>query len=230
MPVEGRGLSSRRTQQVERDRRLGSLSTPTSVQKLQTALHAKAKAEAGYRFYVLYDKISREDVLAHAYAQRRSNKCAPGMDGQDVRAGAVAWRTGAYAQKGDLPTGTNQTRVHTESQRQTPAAGHLDFLGYTNGCTRREPDRPAWATGHQSFAGLRSGDGRLRAALSYLQQTAAQLPLETGSAVGLWQAEVRHHQPLIARIIAQTERRVLADEAVPASEKLVSLFGRIPTL
>jgi len=39
------------------------------------ALHAKAKAEAGYRFYALYDKISREDILAHAYAQCRSNKC-----------------------------------------------------------------------------------------------------------------------------------------------------------
>jgi RNA-directed DNA polymerase len=47
---------------------LGNLSTPKSVQKLRTALHAKAKVEAGYRFYALYDKISREDILAHAYA------------------------------------------------------------------------------------------------------------------------------------------------------------------
>jgi RNA-directed DNA polymerase len=62
---------------------LGNLSTPNSVQKLQTALHAKAKAEAGYRFYALYDKISREDILAHAYALCRSNKGAPGVDGQD---------------------------------------------------------------------------------------------------------------------------------------------------
>jgi RNA-directed DNA polymerase len=62
---------------------LGNLSTPNSVQKLQKALHAKAKAEAGYRFYALYDKISREDILAHAYAQCRSNKGAPGVDGQD---------------------------------------------------------------------------------------------------------------------------------------------------
>jgi RNA-directed DNA polymerase len=62
---------------------LGNLSTPKTVQKLQKALHAKAKAEAGYRFYVLYDKISREDILAHAFAQCRSNKGAPGVDGQD---------------------------------------------------------------------------------------------------------------------------------------------------
>jgi group II intron reverse transcriptase/maturase len=62
---------------------LGNLATPASVQKLQTALHAKAKTEAGYRFYALYDKIYREDILAHAYAQCRSNKGAPGVDGQD---------------------------------------------------------------------------------------------------------------------------------------------------
>jgi RNA-directed DNA polymerase len=62
---------------------LGNLSTPESVQKLQTALHAKAKAEAGYRFYALYDKISRDDILVHAYAQCRSNKGTPGVDGQD---------------------------------------------------------------------------------------------------------------------------------------------------
>ena len=62
---------------------MGNLSTPKSVQKLQMALHAKAKAEAGYRFYALYDKIGREDILAHAYAQCRSNKGASGVDGQD---------------------------------------------------------------------------------------------------------------------------------------------------
>jgi len=41
------------------------------------ALHAKAKSEADYRFYALYDKIYRKDILAHAYAQCRSNKGAP---------------------------------------------------------------------------------------------------------------------------------------------------------
>ncbi len=83
MPVEERGLGSRQTQDVGKDRRLGNLATPECVQRLQKALHAKAKAEPSFRFYALYDKIYREDILAHAYAQCRSNKGAPGVDGQD---------------------------------------------------------------------------------------------------------------------------------------------------
>ncbi len=74
---------------------MGNLSTPNNVQKLQTALHAKAKAEPGYRFYALYDKISRADILAHAYALCRSNQGAPGVDGQDFAAveayGLTGW-------------------------------------------------------------------------------------------------------------------------------------------
>jgi group II intron reverse transcriptase/maturase len=83
MPVEGRDLGSRQTQDVGKDRRLGNLATPECVQRLQKALHAKAKAAPGFRFYALYDKIYREDILAHAYAQCRSNKGAPGVDRQD---------------------------------------------------------------------------------------------------------------------------------------------------
>ena len=62
---------------------MGNLSTPRSVRKLQRALHAKAKTEPGFRFYALYDKVYREDILRHAYAQCRSNRGAPGVDGQD---------------------------------------------------------------------------------------------------------------------------------------------------
>jgi IS5 family transposase len=63
-----------------------------------------------------------------------------------------------------------------------------------------------------------------RATLAYLHQAAMQLVKAAGLAVELWQAKVRHYRPLIEQIIAQTERRVLAGEPVPASEKLVSLF------
>lgn len=82
MPAEERGPGSEPTQEVARGRRLGNLSTPISVQKLQAALHAKAKAEPEYRFYTLYDKLYRPDVLAHAYDRCRANKGAAGVDGQ----------------------------------------------------------------------------------------------------------------------------------------------------
>jgi group II intron reverse transcriptase/maturase len=49
---------------------------------LQNSLHAKAKGSPGYRFYALYDKVYRSDVLAHAYACCKSNKGAAGVDGQ----------------------------------------------------------------------------------------------------------------------------------------------------
>ena len=62
---------------------MGNLSTPASVQKLQRALHAKAKSEPGFRFYALYDKIYRDDILAYAWIHCRSNQGAPGVDGQD---------------------------------------------------------------------------------------------------------------------------------------------------
>ena len=81
MSVEERGLSSEQTLKVRMDRRLGNLKTPESVQKLQTVLHAKAKGEPEYRFYSLYDKIYRKDVLEYAYACCRSNRGAPGVDG-----------------------------------------------------------------------------------------------------------------------------------------------------
>jgi RNA-directed DNA polymerase len=72
-----------------------SLTTPVSVQKLQTALHAKAKETSGYRFYALYDKVYREDVLAFAYQCCRANGGAAGADGQtfeDIEAyGVKRW-------------------------------------------------------------------------------------------------------------------------------------------
>jgi len=62
---------------------LGNLSIPESVQKLQTALQAKAKENSGFRFYALYDKIHREDVLRFAYLRCKSNGGAAGVDGHE---------------------------------------------------------------------------------------------------------------------------------------------------
>src|SRR5688572_3840184 len=59
-----------------------SLTTPVSLQKLQTALHEKAKGSPGFRFYALYDKVYREDVLTFAYACCKANGGAAGVDGQ----------------------------------------------------------------------------------------------------------------------------------------------------
>src|SRR6202047_424710 len=59
-----------------------SLTTPASVQKLQTALHAKAKGAPNFRFHALYDKVYRKDVLAYAYERCKANGGAAGVNSQ----------------------------------------------------------------------------------------------------------------------------------------------------
>lgn len=75
-----------------------SLTTPSKIRELQIKLYRKAKKEPGYRFYMLYDKVYREDVLAHAYALARANKGVPGVDEQTFEQielqGVEGWLTG----------------------------------------------------------------------------------------------------------------------------------------
>jgi RNA-directed DNA polymerase len=75
-----------------------SLETPFKIRMLQRKLYLKAKAEPDYRFYLLYDKIYREDVIAHAYAVAKANKGAPGVDEQTFEQiesqGLREWLTG----------------------------------------------------------------------------------------------------------------------------------------
>ncbi|HXZ01436.1 MAG TPA: group II intron reverse transcriptase/maturase [Stellaceae bacterium] len=75
-----------------------SLATPESIRNLQRKLYRKAKAEPAFRFYLLYDKLHREDFLRHAYALARANGGAPGVDGVSFAmieaAGLEEWLAG----------------------------------------------------------------------------------------------------------------------------------------
>jgi len=75
-----------------------SLTTPSKIRDLQIKLYRKAKNEPGYRFYLLYDKVYREDILAHAYALVKANKGAPGEDCQSFaeieKQGLTEWLNG----------------------------------------------------------------------------------------------------------------------------------------
>ena len=75
-----------------------SLETPDRIRSLQRKLYCKAKAEPAFRFYLLYDKICREDILAYAYALCRDNAGAPGVEGMTFErieaSGVEAWLAG----------------------------------------------------------------------------------------------------------------------------------------
>jgi RNA-directed DNA polymerase len=75
-----------------------SLKTPDNIRTLQRKLHGKAKAEPDYRFYLLYDKVWRADILAHAWALAKANDGTAGVDGltfaQIEAAGVAEWLSG----------------------------------------------------------------------------------------------------------------------------------------
>jgi RNA-directed DNA polymerase len=75
-----------------------SLTTPSKIRELQSKLYRKAKDEPGFRFYQLYDKVYREDILHHAYQLVKANAGAPGVDGEsfeDIEAkGLGQWMNG----------------------------------------------------------------------------------------------------------------------------------------
>src|ERR1700722_19302347 len=101
-----------------------SLETPIKIRMLQRKLYQNAKEEPNYRFYLLYDKMYREDILAHAYALAKSNQGAPGVDGQSFQGiesqGLEEWLNGI---REDLRVKTHKTQAVRRVIIQMPGGG-----------------------------------------------------------------------------------------------------------
>src|ERR1700693_850364 len=101
-----------------------SLETPIKIRMLQRKLYQKAKEEPSYRFYLLYDKMYREDILAHAYALAKSHQGAPGVDGQSFwgieSQGLEEWLSGV---REDLRAKTYQPQAVRRVMIPKPGGG-----------------------------------------------------------------------------------------------------------
>src|SRR4030081_1235285 len=101
-----------------------SLETPIKIRMLQRKLYQKAKGEPSYRFYLLYDKMYREDILDHAYVLVKSNQGAPGVDGQSFwgieSLGLEEWLSGI---RNDLRAKTYQPQAVRRVMIPKPGGG-----------------------------------------------------------------------------------------------------------
>jgi hypothetical protein len=135
-----------------------SLATPGKIRELQIKLYRKAKNEPGYRFYMLYDKMYRGDILSHAYELARANQGAPGVDGQsftDIESrglGGVADRHPTGIARQDVSSPTGATGDDPEGRRRRAAARDTEHTG--PGGADRGQDRAG--------ADIRGGSGTKR--------------------------------------------------------------------
>ena len=134
-----------------------SLATPEKIRSLQRKLYLKAKAEPAFRFYLLHDKICREDILRHAYDLARANKGAPGVDGVifamiEAEELGLPARRGLAAEHPRRPTYPHEfasdTRFDARAQRlahirgfERRECGSLSFTRFGTGRRRRVPPR-----------------------------------------------------------------------------------------
>jgi RNA-directed DNA polymerase len=89
------------------------LETPEKIRELQRKRYRKAKQEKEYRFYLLYDKVYRRDILSHAYRLVRANKGASGIDGETFEQIEEKGGTEKYLEEiaGELKWKTYKPRV-----------------------------------------------------------------------------------------------------------------------
>jgi hypothetical protein len=125
-----------------------SLTTPFSVQKLQTALHAKAKESPNFRFHALYDKVYRKDVLAYAYERCQANGGAAGVDNQTFE------NIEAYGRERWLDELTQELRSRTYQPQ--PGAAGLHTQAGREAETVRHTDNPGSGGANLGHAGTRN--------------------------------------------------------------------------
>jgi hypothetical protein len=149
--------------------------------ELQRKLYCKAKAEPAFRFYVLYDKICREDILLHAYRMARANAGAPGVDGvtfaQIEEQGVEGWLAGLREElvsKTYRPDSVRRVMIPKHGGGERP----LGIPMRASYCTSRNLSlgRMVYARGRRNpFAQravcrVRDGDGVANARLSLLRR------------------------------------------------------------
>ncbi len=139
------------------------LETPDRVRTLQRKLYRKAKAEPAFRFYLLYDKVCRADILAHAYRLARANAGAPGVDrvtfAQIEAEGLDAWLASLreeLASRTYRPAPVRRVAIPKPGGRR-PSPGHPDGSGSGG------PDRRQARAGTGLRGGLRRWGLRLSA-------------------------------------------------------------------
>ena len=118
------------------------LQTPEKIRTLQRKLYLKAKSEPDYRFYLLYDKMYRDDILSHAYRLAKANRGTAGVDGvtfaQIESQGADQWLSGIKEQLHEKTYKPQPVRrvIEREATRHRKPKATAPIL-YSTGCCKR---------------------------------------------------------------------------------------------